>query len=285
MAARVIAAPRLAPAAGRPAGSGRLRARPNAATALGTGLITVYLSLLVLLPIAAIVAKSAGAGPAAFWHAITAREAVAAIKLTLLVSLAVAAINAVLGTVLAWVLVRDPFPGRRIVDAVIDLPFVLPTIVAGIALLALYGPKKPVGIDVSFTVAGIVMALLFVTLPFVVRSVQPVLMALDRSAEEAATSLGAGPWTVFRRIIAPAIAPAVVSGAALSFARAVGEFGSIVLISGALPFKTELASVYIFGQIQSDNVAGAASVSTLLLAIALLVLLGLRLLAARAQAP
>jgi sulfate transport system permease protein len=129
------------------------------------------------------------------------------------------------------------------------------------------------------------MALLFVTLPFVVRSVQPVLMALDRSNEEAATSLGAGPWTVFRRIIAPAIAPAVVSGAALSFARAVGEFGSIVLISGALPFKTELASVYIFGQIQSDNVAGAASVSTLLLAIALLVLLGLRLLAARAQAP
>ena len=253
------------------------------ARALGGGLVVVYLSLLVLLPIAAVVAKSAGAGPASFWHAITAREAVAAIKLTLLASLAVAAINAVLGTVIAWVLVRDEFRGRRLVDAVIDLPFVLPTIVAGIALLALYGPKKPVGIDVSFTVAGIGMALLFVTLPFVVRSVQPVLQALDRSAEEAAASLGASQWVVFRRIIAPAIAPAVVSGAALGFARAVGEFGSIVLISGSLPFKTELASVYVFGQIESDNVAGAAAVSTLLLAIALLVLLGLRLLAARVQ--
>ena len=262
----------------------RLRARADPTAALGTGLVTVYLSVLVLLPIAAVVAKSAGAGPAAFWHAITAREAVAAIRLTLLVSVAVAAINAVLGTVLAWLLVRDAFPGRRVVDAVIDLPFVLPTIVAGIALLALYGPKKPVGIDVSFTVTGIVMALLFVTLPFVVRSVQPVLQAMDPAAEEAATTLGASPWVVFRRIIAPSIAPAVASGAALSFARAIGEFGSIVLISGSLPFKTELASVYIFGQIESDNVAGAAAVSTLLLAIALIVLIALRLLAARTQA-
>jgi sulfate/thiosulfate transport system permease protein len=261
----------------------RLRVRADPPAALGAGLVTVYLSVLVLLPIAAVVAKSTGAGPSAFWHAITAREAVAAIRLTLLVSLAVAAINAVLGTLLAWLLVRDAFPGRRVVDAVIDLPFVLPTIVAGIALLALYGPKKPVGIDVAFTVAGILMALLFVTLPFVVRSVQPVLEAMDPAAEEAATTLGASPWMVFRRIIAPSIAPAVASGAALSFARAVGEFGSIVLISGSLPFKTELASVYIFGQIESDNVAGAAAVSTLLLAIALLVLVTLRLLASRMQ--
>jgi sulfate transport system permease protein len=262
----------------------RGRDRQSSGAALAAGLAGLYLSVLVLLPIAAVVSKSADAGPAAFWHAVSSREAVAAIKLTLLVSVVVAAVNAVLGTLLAWVLVRDEFRGRRLVDAVIDLPFVLPTIVAGIALLALYGPKKPVGIDVSFTVAGIVMALLFVTLPFVVRSVQPVLQALDREAEQAAASLGASPWGVFRRIIAPSIAPAVASGAALSFARAVGEFGSIVLISGSLPFKTELASVYIFGQIESDNVAGAAAVSTLLLAIALLVLLVLRLVATRWQA-
>jgi sulfate transport system permease protein len=276
----VLQLPQVAAAAGQ-TGSGRSRARGWAGTALGAGVLTGYVSLLVLLPIAAIVAKSAGAGPAAFWQAISGREALAAIKLTLLVSAAVAAINALLGTLLAWVLVRDRFRGQRIVDAVIDLPFVLPTIVAGIALLALYGPKKPVGINVSFTVAGVLMALLFVTLPFVVRSVQPVLLALDRSSEEAAASLGASQWTVFRRIIAPSIAPAVISGAALAFARAVGEFGSIVLIGANLPFKTELASVYIFGQIESDNVTGAAAVSTLLLVIALIVLLALRLLGAR----
>jgi sulfate transport system permease protein len=276
----VLQLPQVAAAAGQ-TGSGRSRGRRWAGATLGTGMLTGYLSLLVLLPIAALVAKSAGAGPHAFWQAISGREAFAAIKLTLLVSVAVAAINALLGTLLAWVLVRDRFRGQRIIDAVIDLPFVLPTIVAGIALLALYGPKKPVGINISFTVAGVLMALLFVTLPFVVRSVQPVLLALDRSSEEAAASLGASQWTVFRRIIAPSIAPAVVSGAALAFARAVGEFGSIVLIGANLPFKTELASVYIFGQIESDNVTGAAAVSTLLLVIALIVLLALRLLGAR----
>ena len=196
--------------------------------------------------------------------------------LTLGVALGVVAINAVLGTVLAWVLVRDDFPGRALVDAVVDLPFVLPTIVAGIALLALYGPRGPAGVDISLTRAAIVMALLFVTLPFVVRSVQPVLLALDRDAEDAATSLGATPWTVFRRIVLPALRPAILSGSALSFARAVGEFGSVVLISGNLPFRTEVASVYVFGQIESDNLAGAAAVSTVLLAIALLVLVVLR---------
>jgi sulfate transport system permease protein len=183
-------------------------------------------------------------------------------------------VNAVAGTAIAWVLVRDRFPGKRFVNALIDLPFALPTIVAGLTLLALYGPTGPVGIDVAFTRWAILLALLFVTLPFVVRSVQPVLEALDREAEEAAASLGAGPFTVFRRIVLPSLRPAILSGAGLALGRALGEFGSVVLISGNLPFKTEVASVFVFGQIQSDNTTGAAAVSVVLLA-ASVVALGL----------
>ena len=161
---------------------------------------------------------------------------------------------------------RDEFPGKKIVNALIDLPFALPTIVIGLVLLALYGNGSPLGIDVAFTRASIALALLFVTLPFVVRSVQPVLIELDRSMEEAAASLGAGPATVLRRIVLPALTPAIVSGVALSFARAVGEFGSLVLITGNLPFKTEVGSVYVFGQIQDENLPAAAAVSVVLLA-------------------
>jgi sulfate/thiosulfate transport system permease protein len=185
-------------------------------------------------------------------------------------------VNALFGTLIAWVLVRDEFPGKRLVNALIDLPFALPTIVAGITLLALYGPKGPLGVNVAYTKTAIVMALLFVTLPFVVRSVQPVMIELDREMEEAAASLGAGSFTTFRRIILPNLMPAIVAGSALGFARAVGEFGSIVLISGNIPFKTQVASVFIFGQIESDNTTGAAAVSVVLLLLSVIILVGIR---------
>src|SRR6185295_17978256 len=169
-----------------------------------------------------------------------------ALKLTFGAAFIVVLINIVFGTVTAWVLVRDDFPGRSIVNAVIDLPFALPTIVAGLTLLALYGPRSPVGVDIAYTRTAIVLALLFVTLPFVVRTVQPVLIELEREMEEAAASLGAGNFTIFRRIILPNLIPGILAGVALAFARAVGEFGSLVLISGNLPFKTEVSSVFIF---------------------------------------
>jgi sulfate/thiosulfate transport system permease protein len=229
--------------------------------------------VIVLIPIAALASKSTEEGLGAFWEAITSPQAFAALKLTLIASLIVAAINVVAGTAIAWVLVRDSFPGKRIVNSVIDLPFALPTVVAGITLLALYGTDSPVGISIAFTRAGVVMALLFVTLPFVVRAVQPVLLELDREMEEAAASLGASPLTVFRRVILPNLTPAILGGAALAFARAVGEFGSLVLLSGNLPFKTQVASLFIFSQIESGNSTGAAAVSVTLLAIALVVLL------------
>jgi sulfate transport system permease protein len=241
---------------------------------------TVWLSLIVLLPLAAVVAKSTEGGMGHFWDTVSSRQSVSALQLTLGAALVVAAINAVFGTLVAWVLVRDEFPGKRVFNALIDLPFALPTVVAGITLLALYGPKGPVGIDVAYTKVAIGLALLFVTLPFVVRSVQPVLIELDREMEEAAASLGANTATTFRRIVLPNLMPAVVAGSALGFARAVGEFGSIVLISGNIPFKTQVASVYIFGQIESDNVTGAAAVSVVLLALSLLVLIAIRVLGA-----
>ena len=248
-------------------------ARPGGGLAMG--LATAYLSLVVLLPLAALVWASRADGPAAFWHQATAPESVAALKLTLGVSAICALVNAVAGTAIAWVLVRDDFRGRGLVDAVIDLPFALPTIVAGLTLLALYGPGGPFRVDVAFTRAGIVLALLFVTLPFVARAVQPVLLELDEEMEQAAASLGAGSFEIFRRIVFPNLLPAILSGLALAFARAVGEFGAVVLISGNIPFKTEVSSVYIFGQLQSGNTAGAAAVSVVLLVISLGVLLGI----------
>jgi sulfate transport system permease protein len=255
----------------RPAGavSGR------AGGGLARGIATAYLSIVVLLPLAALVWAARGDGLAAFWHQATQPEAVAALKLTLGLAAACAAVNAVAGTATAWMLVRDRFPGTDLIDSLIDLPFALPTIVAGLTLLALYGPGGPLGVDVAFTRIGTLFALLFVTLPFVVRAVQPVLLELDAEMEEAAASLGAGPFGVFRRIVFPNLFPAILSGVALAFARAVGEFGAVVLISGNIPFKTELSSVYIFGQLQSGNENGAAVVSVLLLAISLGVLLGI----------
>jgi sulfate transport system permease protein len=239
------------------------------------GIATGYLSLIVLLPLAAVVARSSEEGAGTFWRAVTDPQAVASLRITLTASLAVVLVNAVAGTLIAWVLVRDDFRGKGIVNAVIDLPFALPTIVAGLTLLALYGPRGPLGFSVAYTTAGLLLALLFVTLPFVVRTVQPVLLELDREMEEAASSLGASRLQVFRRIVFPNILPAILSGVALAFARAVGEFGAVVLISGNTPYRTEVASVYIFGQIESDGVTQAAAVSVVLLAISFAALLAI----------
>ena len=245
------------------------------------GYSVAWLTLIVLIPLSAVVVRSLDDGLAEFWDAITAPQAQAAIRLTLVISAIVALIDAVMGTLIAWVLVRDEFPGKRLVNAVIDLPFALPTIVAGLVLLALYGPSGPIGINIAYTRVALLLALLFITLPFVVRAVQPVLMALERDVEEAAESLGARPLTIFRRIILPALRPAMLAGVGLSFGRAVGEFGSVVLISGNLPYKTEVASVLVYGQIESDNTTGAAAVSVLLLAVSFAVLMGISFIARR----
>jgi sulfate transport system permease protein len=245
---------------------------------LSRGIVVGYLSLLVLIPLAAVVWRSTGGGIGGFVQAITNPQALAALRLTFVASLVVVAINVVTGTLIAWVLVRDSFWGKGIVNSVIDLPFALPTIVAGLTLLALYGPESPFGINIAYTQIAVGMALLFVTLPFVVRAVQPVLLELDRDMEEAAASLGASGLQTFVRVILPNLLPAILSGAALGFARSVGEFGSVVLITGNIPFDTQVAAVYIFGQVEGDNTTGAAAVSVLLLAISLLILLAINLL-------
>jgi sulfate/thiosulfate transport system permease protein len=251
----------------RPAG------RPGA---LGLGVSTLWLSVIVLLPLAAVVVRSTDGGLDEFWSVVSSRQAVAALRFTIGVSLVSTLVNVVTGTLIAWVLVRDQFRGKSVVNALIDLPFALPTIVAGLTLLALYGPTSPLGINVAYTQFAVLLALLFVTLPFVIRSVQPVLMELDREMEEAALSLGASNVTVFARVILPNLVPAILGGAALAFARAVGEFGSIVLISGNIPFDTQVASMFIFKQIESDNPIGAAAISVVLLMLSLLVLFGIR---------
>src|SRR3954454_14403615 len=243
---------------------------------LGRGVATLWLSVVVLLPLAAVIVKSFDNGLSGFWDALTAPSARAALVLTVGISAIVTLINVVTGTLIAWVLVRDDFRGKSLVNALIDLPFALPTIVASIVLLALYGPHSPIGLDLYATRPALVLALAFVTLPFVVRSVQPVLMGLDREAEEAAASLGASGWTTFRRIILPALYPALLGGAGLAFARAVGEFGSVVLIGGGIPHHTEVASQYIAKQIEIDRQASAAAVSVALLLISFAVLFVIR---------
>jgi sulfate transport system permease protein len=257
------------------------RVRPGALAA--GGLSVAWLSLIVLLPLAAVVVESFDGGAAAFWDAVTNRQAIAAMRLTLIVSLVVAAIDAVMGVLIAYVLVRDEFRGKALVNGLIDLPFALPTIVAGLTLLALYGSTSPIGVNVAYTQAGVALALLFVTLPFVVRAVQPVLLSLDKEAEQAAASLGAGPVYTFRRIVLPALRPAILAGVALAFGRAVGEFGAIVLISGNIPFETEMASVFVYGRIESGATTSAAAVSVVLLAISFAMLLGISYLARRSE--
>jgi sulfate/thiosulfate transport system permease protein len=249
-----------------------LPAGPSArslAPGLSIGLSTLYLSVIVLLPLAALTWHAHG------WHAVSTPQANAALKLTLGLSAVVALANAVAGTAIAWTLVRDRFVGQSLVNALVDLPFALPTIVAGLTLLSLYGPKSPVGVNAAFTRWGLLLSLLFVTLPFVVRTVQPVLLELDREMEDAAASLGAGRFTTFQRIILPSILPAILSGVALAFARALGEFGAVVLISGNLPFRTEVVSVYVFGRLESGDSGGAAAASVVVLLISFGVLLAI----------
>ena len=249
---------------------------PGVGTGLGRGAVVLYLSVIVLLPLAALTSQAFDGGLSTFWQQVTSPQAVRSLELTFVCSLIVVAVNAVFGTIIAWILVRDEFRGKAAVNAVIDLPFALPTIVASLTLLTLYGNDSPVGIHLAFTRAAVVVALLFVTLPFVVRAVQPLLIEMDREMEEAAASLGAGGLTVFRRIVFPNLLPGIAAGVALAFARALGEFGSVLLFAGGLP-QTLVASVFIRQQIESGNETGAAAVSVVLLAAALVMLAAISL--------
>lgn len=232
----------------------------------------MWFSLLVLIPLAAVVVTASAGGWTSFWQAVTNEQTAAAIELTVGTAFAVTLVNIVMGTMIAWVLVRDRFFGKRALEILIDIPFALPTIVAGLVLLSLYGKTSPLGIDIANTRPAVFLAFLFVTLPFVVRTVQPVLAELERDVEEAAMSLGASRFTVFRRIILPSLTPAIAAGAALSFARGVSEYGSLVLLSGNLPMKTEVTSVRILSSIENDNLDSAAAVATILLAISFAVI-------------
>ncbi|MFC3951902.1 sulfate ABC transporter permease subunit CysT [Aeromicrobium fastidiosum] len=265
-----IDAPSLAPGtARRRRARGRRQSTLTRSSGIGLGIALTWFSILVLIPLCLVVIQSVDGGWETFRQTLTNPQTAAALRLTVLQALYVTAINVVMGTLIAWVLVRDTFPGKRLLEVVIDIPFALPTIVAGLVLLSLYGPDSPLGINVANTGRSVFLALLFVTLPFVVRTVQPVLMELDRDVEEAAASLGASRFTTLRRIILPSLAPAITAGAALSFARGISEYGSFVLLSGNLPLKTEVASVRILTYIENGNEAAAASVATILLLVAL----------------
>jgi sulfate transport system permease protein len=246
---------------------------PGFGAGIGRGTVVLYLSLIVLLPLAALVDQSLEGGLSTFWTQVTSAPALASLKLTVVCSLIVVVVNAFFGTIIAWLLVRDQFPGKSAVNAVIDLPFALPTIVASLVLIELYGTHSPFGIDIALTRAAIVVALLFVTLPFVVRAVQPLLIEMDREMEEAAASLGASGFTIFRRIIFPNLLPGLAAGVALAFARALGEYGSVLLFAGGLP-NTQVSSVFIATQIENGQETGAAAVSVVLL-LAAMVMLGL----------
>ncbi len=236
---------------------------------LGLGIALTWFSALVLIPLALVVVQSTEGGWATFRETLTDPQTAAALRLTVTQALIVTLVNIAFGTLIAWVLVRDQFPGKRILEVVIDIPFALPTIVAGLVLLSLYGPQSPLGVNVANTERSVFLALLFVTLPFVVRTVEPVLLELDPEVEQAAASLGASRLTTFRRILLPALAPAITAGAALSFARAISEYGSLVLLSGNLPNKTEVASVRILTYIENGNDAAAATVAVMMLVVAL----------------
>ncbi len=246
------------------------------------GAASIWLSVIVLLPLAAILWQAAGGGWNAFWLAVTSNAALESFRVTLTISAGVTVVNLFFGLIVAWVLTRDDFPGKRLVDSVIDLPFALPTIVASLVMLALYGPASPVGLHLQHTKWGVGIALLFVTLPFVVRSVQPVLLELDRDVEEAAASLGANTFTILTKIILPALLPSLLSGAGLAFSRAIGEFGSVVLIGGAVPGETEVSSQWIRTLIENDDRTGAAAISIVLLVISFVVLFVLRAVGSRA---
>lgn len=259
-----------------------LGSRRDPATSLRVGAASIWLSVIVVLPLAAIVWQSARGGWQLFWEAVTSNAALESFRVTLTISVGVTLINVVFGLLVAWVLTRDEFPGKRLVDAVIDLPFALPTIVASLVMLALYGPGSPVGLHLQHTKWGVALALLFVTLPFVVRSVQPVLLELDKDVEEAAASLGASNAVILTKVVLPALLPSLLSGAGLAFSRAIGEFGSVVLIGGAVPGETEVSSQWIRTLIENDDRTGAAAISIVLLVMSFVVLLVLRAVGSRA---
>src|SRR3954469_116039 len=256
----------------------RRAARQGALTptsALGLGVAMVWFSLLVLIPLSAVVVKATGGGLDTYVNTLTNPQTLNAIKLTVATSLLVTALNMVMGTTIAWVLVRDRFWGKRAIDVIIDVPFAMPQIVAGLVLLALYGTQSPIGINVANTRGAVFLAFAFVTLPFIVRTVQPVLEEMDRDVEEASASLGASRLTTLRRIVLPALVPAIASGAALSFARAISEYGSLVLLSGNKPYDTEVVSVRVLSFIENGSNASAATVASLMLFVALVVIVAL----------
>ena len=253
-------------------GGGGRESQLTWASGVGLGVSVMWFSLLVLIPLAAVVVTGSKEGWSGFWNAITQEQTLAAIRLTVGTAFAVTIVNVFMGTLIAWVLVRDDFFGKRALEVLIDVPFALPTVVAGLVLLSLYGPQGPVGINIANKPSAVFVAYLFVTLPFVVRTVHPVLAELDREVEEASRSLGASSFTTFRRVVLPSLIPAIAAGATLSFARGVSEYGSLVLLSGNIPFQTEVTSVRILSSIENNNAVGAAAVATILLVISLVVI-------------
>ncbi len=250
--------------------------------------VATYVILLVAFPLVAIVGTAASGGLEPFLAHVMRDDAIAAVKLTLICGLTVGAINIVFGTLAAWVLVRYSFPGRKLISSLVDLPLALPTLVAGLLLAAIYGEgsfvRQWLGFDVVFARPGIILALLFVTLPFVVRAVEPVLLEVDLAEEEAAATLGASPWRTFRTVFLPAVTPAALTGGVQSVGKALGEFGSIVVISGNVPFETLMGPVYVFGEIESGQPQAAAAVSTVLLGLALTLHAASRILASNTGA-
>jgi sulfate transport system permease protein len=228
-----------------------------------------------------VVATAGAEGWSGFWRVVSNSQTFSAVQMTVIQSLLVTVVNVFMGTVIAWVLVRDRFPGKAVLDVVIDIPFALPTIVAGLVLLSLYGPNSPLGVNVANTRSAVFLALAFVTLPFIVRTVQPVLEELEADVEEAAASLGASRFTTFRRIVLPSLVPAIAAGAALSFARGISEYGSLVLLSGNLPNRTEVASVRVLTYIENGDTTSAAAVAALMLIVALVVIVALDVLQRR----
>jgi sulfate/thiosulfate transport system permease protein len=287
--AGIVEPPLLEPAiagAAPSSGGGRLQRGRRAtslppASALGLGVALIWFSLLVLIPLTAVLVQASEGGWSTYWDTLRSPQTLAAVRLTVGQAMLVTAVNVFMGTAIAWVLVRDHFPGKQVLEVVIDIPLALPTIVAGLVLLSLYGPSSPFGVNWANTPVAVFLAFLFVTLPFVVRTVQPVLLEIEPEVEEAAASLGASQLTIFRRVILPSLAPAIASGAALSFCRAISEYGSLVLLSGNLPYSTEVASVRILSYIEGDKLTEAAVVASILLIVALVVIVILDLISRR----
>ena len=261
-------------------GSAPIRAKrvlPGFSLSLGTTLL--YVALVILLPVIALFLKGAEIGPAQFWAIITAPRTLAALRVTLTAAAVATVFNALYGLLMAWVLTRYQFPGRRILDALMDIPFALPTAVAGISLTALYSangwfgsPLQSVGIELVYTLGGVIVAMAFTSVPFVVRAIQPVLEDLDPALEQAAMTLGASPFAIFRRVVLPAILPAWLAGSTVAFARSLGEFGAVIFIAGNLPFKTEIAALLAYIRLEEYDYQGAAAIALVLLFIALVLL-------------